>query len=52
MCPHSPKNANPAEPGNGAVHGATGKPWPVELLATGVSGLDDILGGGLAIPPS
>jgi len=48
MDSHSTKNANSTESGNGAAHGAFGKPWPVELLATGVSGLDDILGGGLA----
>jgi circadian clock protein KaiC len=48
MDSHSTKNANSTESGNGAVHGVFGRPWPVELLATGVAGLDDILGGGLA----
>src|SRR5271155_4177715 len=48
MDSHSTKNANSTESGNGAVHGVFGKPRPVELLATGVAGLDDILGGGLA----
>ena len=45
MDSHSTMNANS---GNGSAHGAFGRPWSVELFATGVAGLDDILGGGLA----
>ena len=48
MGPNSKPNANSTETGNGTAHRTSGTPQPVELLATGIAGLDDILGGGLA----
>jgi len=41
------KSATSTKAGNGAVHNA-GKTLPQELFATGITGLDDILGGGLS----
>lgn len=42
------EDAIAAESGNGAGIHKAGKAPPIELFATGVAGLDDILGGGLA----
>ena len=45
MASHSTMNANS---GNGSARGAFERPGSVERFATGIAGLDDILGGGLA----
>ena len=42
------QNAPSTGPGNGTAQRHPGKPGSVELFATGIVGLDDILGGGLA----
>jgi circadian clock protein KaiC len=44
----SKQNVGTAESGNGRVSPVATAAKPVELFATGVAGLDDILGGGLA----
>src|SRR5579864_491444 len=43
-----PKNAIPTKSGNGIRTNNVGKSKSVERFATGIAGLDDILGGGLA----
>jgi circadian clock protein KaiC len=46
--PIFPRNATTTESGNGAGIRADGRATPIERLTTGIVGLDDILGGGLA----
>ena len=48
MDPIFPTNTASQESGNGAGVRADGRALPIELFTTGVAGLDDILGGGLA----
>ena len=43
-----PQDAATAESGNGRGTHNNGKAPSIELFATGIAGLDDILGGGLA----
>src|SRR5580693_9875046 len=44
----STQTVHSVESGNGKSIQSNGKPAPVERYATGIAGLDDILGGGLA----
>lgn len=48
MDPNLSQGVTPAESGNGIRTHIAGKTTSVELFATGIAGLDDVLGGGLA----
>ncbi len=48
MGPHTTQDTTYIEAGNGAAARKAGKCTSVELFATGIAGLDDILGGGLS----
>ena len=45
---HFTQNTTSTNPGNGTIQRDRERPGAVKLFATGIAGLDDILGGGLA----